>query len=832
MRWPFHRPHQQPSAAGSSGADLPTPVRSDSASAPRPARANWLDAEPLQRTIGGSPAVGGASTFVSDLGTRQPPPKVLQTLSHNVSPSAPSGLADLAVTVGVYRPAQADRTVIQADHRMRATHRPEDGAEFEPIGASTANLRRASDGLSQADVSVPGARVIEPSGSGHALRPVGGTAPAPAAGSNSAGAVPAPVRVLRAVDPPGGATPWTSRPDRSELPQRETRRLTPVAAETASLRTGPPVRESETPPPSTPAFVASGPGNDEPESAPIRASVQRSADLSRPPALGVASPKPFVTPHVATSPVPATPLPQAGSGTGGSNPSDSRDGGNEPVGAGRGRSEEVVQPLDESDGSSPSGASTPVGVPPAVSPSSTAGGPLSPPSATPVLGSPVAPLAPQPSVASRRTALDSVDAPDGGKGPDPVTPSRALPQDRPTRAGEPGGGVAGLLPAQRSPLGSPDPKDETEPRRVGLGVPSRDRPPGARPIGSPPERTTGLSGPDASTRRAPHRTDPTDPTDRTDQTGPTGPTGPSSRTGPAVQRSAEVGPARSLAPVPGPLAAGSDPHGRANGLPDEPGSVGPPPSPDTRTSDRSRSEIWHTPTRAPDDAGVLPAVHRGSTGRAGGLTPSSGPVIVSRVPLVGGRVLTAIAGRTPGTPMAASPARELADGGGPGVDRRPDARSPFSPTELAPDWEGKPEQWTSVQRSAATSDPLFKPAGRPSDGAGAPHSASRPAPVLVHRQPLGRMSADEEPAVSGVQGEAPSWTLPSAQRAATGEAAAAGDSPYGTMTATAGSAHGGEAGATGPDLDKLAGELYERIRGRLAGELLVDRERAGLLVDL
>ena len=44
--------------------------------------------------------------------------------------------------------------------------------------------------------------------------------------------------------------------------------------------------------------------------------------------------------------------------------------------------------------------------------------------------------------------------------------------------------------------------------------------------------------------------------------------------------------------------------------------------------------------------------------------------------------------------------------------------------------------------------------------------------------------------------------------------------------------------ATGPsqasesEMDELARKLYDRIRGRLKTELLVDRERAGFLTDL
>lgn len=40
------------------------------------------------------------------------------------------------------------------------------------------------------------------------------------------------------------------------------------------------------------------------------------------------------------------------------------------------------------------------------------------------------------------------------------------------------------------------------------------------------------------------------------------------------------------------------------------------------------------------------------------------------------------------------------------------------------------------------------------------------------------------------------------------------------------------AGAAGPDLDDLARKLYDRLRGRLAAELRLDRERVGSLTDL
>jgi hypothetical protein len=64
--------------------------------------------------------------------------------------------------------------------------------------------------------------------------------------------------------------------------------------------------------------------------------------------------------------------------------------------------------------------------------------------------------------------------------------------------------------------------------------------------------------------------------------------------------------------------------------------------------------------------------------------------------------------------------------------------------------------------------------------------------------------------------------------------------PVATVAREAGSATssaspspgGGAAAAAGPDLDDLARRLYDRLRGRLAAELRLDRERIGALTDL
>ena len=66
------------------------------------------------------------------------------------------------------------------------------------------------------------------------------------------------------------------------------------------------------------------------------------------------------------------------------------------------------------------------------------------------------------------------------------------------------------------------------------------------------------------------------------------------------------------------------------------------------------------------------------------------------------------------------------------------------------------------------------------------------------------------------------------QRTPASDAPAADVSPAAAAGATATAT---PAGDSEKDMDELAGKLYDRIRGRLRTELLVDRERAGLLTD-
>jgi hypothetical protein len=52
-----------------------------------------------------------------------------------------------------------------------------------------------------------------------------------------------------------------------------------------------------------------------------------------------------------------------------------------------------------------------------------------------------------------------------------------------------------------------------------------------------------------------------------------------------------------------------------------------------------------------------------------------------------------------------------------------------------------------------------------------------------------------------------------------------------TAAPPAGAASAGEGGGPGQDYEEIADRVYDRIRSRFANELLLDRERMGLLID-
>jgi hypothetical protein len=115
--------------------------------------------------------------------------------------------------------------------------------------------------------------------------------------------------------------------------------------------------------------------------------------------------------------------------------------------------------------------------------------------------------------------------------------------------------------------------------------------------------------------------------------------------------------------------------------------------------------------------------------------------------------------------------------------------------------------------------------------------------ITVQREPAGpvaplRSAADGPAMEPGSSGTAGATVVPLQRAVEIGEmqvtsTAAGGQSGSASASSEAsGSPAPGSRADRERELDELARRLYGRIRSRLASELLADRERAGLLVDL
>jgi hypothetical protein len=107
--------------------------------------------------------------------------------------------------------------------------------------------------------------------------------------------------------------------------------------------------------------------------------------------------------------------------------------------------------------------------------------------------------------------------------------------------------------------------------------------------------------------------------------------------------------------------------------------------------------------------------------------------------------------------------------------------------------------------------------------------------------PAQRAAADSSPERSGPGGESTSevvqrgWFDSLSSEVSSLSSRAPSPAEAGSAASTVGSAFGSMFGGhkePETDMDELAGKLYDKIRNRLKSELLVDRERAGLLTDL
>ena len=240
----------------------------------------------------------------------------------------------------------------------------------------------------------------------------------------------------------------------------------------------------------------------------------------------------------------------------------------------------------------------------------------------------------------------------------------------------------------------------------------------------------------------------------------------------------------------------------------------------------------------------------------GGTTPAAGPLPVARStggqgPAAAGAAWAGPAGGDRGgDDIAGAPA------GAPGAHGGPGAGSPGSTAAFGSPGAGVDVVSLPVVARAALGQPLpvagsagrgAAPGlgGRPSGG---PTGAAATAGVAGWGQPgavTTRADLFGDAAADGPAERVLGWTasdgfttappFASVQRAVTIDemqvsAAPEQAGPGGPGGGGAGPAGGGGAGAGG-DVDELADQVYDRIRGRLATELLLDRERAGLLAD-
>jgi len=226
-----------------------------------------------------------------------------------------------------------------------------------------------------------------------------------------------------------------------------------------------------------------------------------------------------------------------------------------------------------------------------------------------------------------------------------------------------------------------------------------------------------------------------------------------------------------------------------------------------------------------------------------------------RAPLVSQRPLqpTAAVQRAVGaavgnSPSAPSPRRQLAADPGPTHSLVLPSMASSEPLAAGERLAVAPAP--SLQRSAAASlaaVPLPTSALRPAPLALASRTVTRAQPDSASLPPgqaeAARAAMPLAPPViiqrsaADPSAESPAWPAEpgaSLQRAVPVDEAPAESAPPPAAAGAAATSSGSSAGSATTaetDLDQLAGRLYDRIRSRLRSELLVDRERAGVLTD-
>ncbi|HEY2888952.1 MAG TPA: hypothetical protein VGJ17_10070 [Candidatus Limnocylindrales bacterium] len=248
---------------------------------------------------------------------------------------------------------------------------------------------------------------------------------------------------------------------------------------------------------------------------------------------------------------------------------------------------------------------------------------------------------------------------------------------------------------------------------------------------------------------------------------------------------------------------------------------------------------------------ATPGVTVSAASQAGPADPDL-PVVARRAHETSGSVATlessAPAGSPPRTaPVGGSPIRTTSSGW---LLRQPapDQAMPGRESGPAPAPSGGPVVARSLSDGARVHhghlDNSHADRARTGAGSGHPMAAQLAAlGITVQREPAGpvaplRSAADGPAMEPGSSGTAGATVVPLQRAVEIGEmqvtsTAAGGQSGSASASSEAsGSPAPGSRADRERELDELARRLYGRIRSRLASELLADRERAGLLVDL
>ena len=837
MRWPFNLFGRSRSEA----APAETP-----AAVPRASGHDWVGLPPIQRSVGDAPLTAASGPFAAGLPGTVGVPLALQPLGHARTAEAPSGLVrGLTSTYqGPERLVYVQRRAAGGGQLQRFSW-PEWGGE--PAAPAAAPPAPEAADVAPAVETLPAGEApaaVETTAAEEAAAAPATAAAEPAAPAFEAAPLPPPpapraVRAVAAAPPPPVLT--VSTLPEAALP------FAPVVGSRPA-----PVEPVAAPPPAESPSLQRLPAESGPASRRLSVGQSRRLGLGMP---FVPSRQPVAQRSVdeepeapaasaEQAPMPAPPTPPA------------------PPSAGAAEDEPPVQRRIDAPPVAPSPLPGPV-----VSHAPLTTAPARPPDASAELSRPIFRV-------QRRAPGARPDAPPT-RGPEPPLPMPVVSEARPVPAGAepvPTSGPAGPAPAvppvQRAidvPPAAVAPAAAAE--VVVPSAPVVDTPPGPAPLPVVPVQRLEVGEQEDDEQASTAQTMPLTvvPAQRIE----TGSEPPGLATGPLpvvpVQR------AEAAAPGAPPIDFGSTAEAEtveeSAAPPVEPG---PAPAPETEAGTIEDTEplvaapvqrleagspaldvvrplplVPGAAVRREAPVGDQPAVlasdpSPGPGGPAASLAGGAAPLAVSRrpagtpvpaiMPLVGNRPLPVSAGAPGPAPAAAGQAVE--DGAAPSLTVLPALAEPVqrfdqTPADPAQAW---PPAATTEAATAALA-PVARVARPVAQAMAAAPTLALPAPELSYL-PVGTARHSEE-LIAQRAAEAQQYISIEVPVQRAEESSDTSTSTTGTATSSGATpAAGGAPQHSDKELDDLARQLYERLRSRLRQELLVDRERAGLITDL